>query len=62
MPPAHSVNGLKNLPLDVVRDAAIVNQLCGSLWAFVYLYNTTDATFAEVKTFCAEQGWGPSCD
>lgn len=62
LPPAHSVKGLTNLPQSILQDAATVNERCGSLWAFVYLYNTTDATFSDVKMFCSGQGWTSSVD
>lgn len=62
IPAEHSVHGLAELPAQILGDAVLVYEQCGSLHAFAYLYHVTDAEFGQVKEFCAAQGWSTDVD
>jgi hypothetical protein len=56
-PPEKSVHGLDEMPINVLQDIEAINQSCGSLAVFAYLYHVTDASFTEVKQYVGDRGW-----
>lgn len=62
MPPEHSISRLEQLPADVETDAKTLHERCGSLMAFAYLFHVTDASFGDVKAYCAARGWTTGVD
>jgi hypothetical protein len=62
MPPEHAIKGLDQLPSHVAADAATLYENCGSLVAFAYLFHVTDASFGDVKAYCATRGWTTDVD
>jgi hypothetical protein len=55
--PENSIHGLVDLPKHVVIDLAVIQEHCGTLSSFAYLYHVTDASFSDVKTYLDNNGW-----
>lgn len=56
-PSEKSVQGLARLPTHVVQDIEAINQICGGLAVFAYLYHVTDASFGDIKEYLDKKGW-----
>ena len=61
-PPAKSIHGLEQLPVDVLTDIEAINLKCGGIYVFAYLRHVADATFSEVKAYVDSRGWHHSAD
>ena len=56
-PDQNTVQGLSDIPDDILKDVALIYEKCGSLYAFAFLYHVSDAEFGEVKTYVSDRCW-----
>jgi hypothetical protein len=60
--PENSIHGLVDLPEQIVSELAAIQEKCGTLSSFAYLYHVTDASFSDVKAYLDSNSWIQTVD
>lgn len=60
--PEKAIQGLDQLPSEILADIDTINQSCGVICVFAYLRHATTASFSDVKAYVDSRGWHHSAD